>query len=121
MAGIEGMKDGSQPERDRPVISQSAALTLMSVSLSECRGAEKNNTITVICCSYFNHKVMNCTSTDESTKLCDNGREYKQHGVTRIPPEKVLVTQGHCDFPCKSCSHSHCVCCTRCLGSCAML
>lgn len=37
MAGTEGMKDGSQPERDRPVISQSAALTLMSVSLGECR------------------------------------------------------------------------------------
>lgn len=43
MAGIEGMKDGSQPERDRPVISQSAALTLVSVSLSECRGEKHNN------------------------------------------------------------------------------
>lgn len=38
MAGNEGMKDGSQPERDRPVISQSTGLTLMSVSLSESRG-----------------------------------------------------------------------------------
>lgn len=38
MAGIEGMKDGSQPERDRPVISQSAALTLMSVFLGKYTG-----------------------------------------------------------------------------------
>lgn len=90
MAGIEGMKDGSQPERDRPVISQSAVLTLMSVSLGECRGT--NDTITVISCSYFNHKAMDYTYMDTPTKLCDNVR--KQRTVTGIPPEKVSSNSG---------------------------
>lgn len=41
MAGIEGMKDGSHPERDRPVISKSTTQTLISVSSSEHYGKRK--------------------------------------------------------------------------------
>lgn len=80
MVGIEGMKDGSQPARDRPVISQSTALTLVSASLREREeehddnnnnNNEAKNTIKVICCSYFHRRAMDNTSTDTSPKLCE--------------------------------------------------
>lgn len=52
--------------------------------LSECRGT--HYTITVIYCSYFNHKAMDHTSMDTSAKLCANVR--KQKNKAGIPPEK---------------------------------
>lgn len=82
MAGTEGMKDGSQPERDRLLISQSGALTLMCLSFSECRVKKKKtkNTMTLICCSYFNHKAADYTSL--------------QAVIMWAPPEKIFITKG---------------------------
>lgn len=75
MVGIEGMKDGSQLERDRPVISQSTPLTLLSVSLRKTwaktnKQASKQQKINaVICYTYFNHKAGDYTSLGKPTKL----------------------------------------------------
>lgn len=60
MAGIEGMKDGSQAGRDRLVISLSTELTLLSVSLSEVLPH------TIVCCRYLNRKEVAHTSLDAS-------------------------------------------------------
>lgn len=112
MARIEGMKVGSQAERDRPVISSEHGAN-SHVSPSPIAGVKEWHNNKDFSAVIFNHRSMDYLSMDTSNKVCGDVGKHCQE----FHQKRVLRNYRSLWF---SSSHSLTSCYTRRPGSCVV-